>query len=85
MDKRFALQALPNASFEQHIHCALLENARPDALFDVWPAAGFNNDGFDPLQVQEMRKQQSCRPGSDNSDLRAQDRPSQWLVGTKSR
>src|SRR6266581_4044475 len=72
MDEPFALQALPDANFDQHIHRALLEHACADALFDVFPAARFDNDGFDPLQMEEVRKEQSRRPGSDDSDLCAQ-------------
>src|SRR6266478_6432987 len=72
MDEPFALQAIPDACFDQQIHGALLEHARPDALFDVFPGASFNNDGFDPLQVEEMRKQQSRGTGSDDSNLCAQ-------------
>ena len=72
MDEPFPLQALPDARFGQYIHSALLQHACPDALFDVFSAASFDNDGFDSLQVEEMREQQSCRPRSDNSDLSAQ-------------
>jgi hypothetical protein len=72
MDETFALQAFPDTCFDQHIHRALLEHACPDALFDVFPAASFDNDRFDSLQVEEMRKQQSRGPGSDDSNLCAQ-------------
>jgi hypothetical protein len=72
MDEPFALQAIPDACFDQQIHRALLEHARPDALFDVFPGASFDNDGFDPLQVEEVRKQQSRGTGSDDSNLCAQ-------------
>jgi hypothetical protein len=44
MDESFALQAIPDASFDQHIHRALLEHACADALFDIFPAAHFDND-----------------------------------------
>src|ERR1700675_806197 len=83
MDESLALQALSNARFNHHIHSALLEHAGTDAIFDVMPATVFDDDGFDPLQVKQVRKQQSCRPGSDDSDLRAQCFPSQRQVSMR--
>ncbi len=72
MHEPFAFQAFSNACFDHHVHSALLEHACADAMFDVMPAAGFYDDGIDSLQVKQVRKQQSRRPRSDNSDLRAQ-------------
>jgi hypothetical protein len=72
MDEAFTLQALSNACFDHHVHGALFEHARANAVFDVMPAAHFYNDGFDPLQVKQVRQQQSRGTRSDNSDLRAQ-------------
>src|SRR5712671_229603 len=72
MHEPFAFQAFSNACFDHHVHSALLEHACANAVFDVMPAAGFHDDGIDSLQVKQVRKQQSRRPRSDNSDLRAQ-------------
>jgi hypothetical protein len=49
MHEPFAFQAFSNACFDHHVHSALLEHACANAVFDVMPAAGFDNDGFDPL------------------------------------
>jgi hypothetical protein len=75
MDEPFSLQTFSNTCFDHHIHRALLEHACTDAVFDVMPAADFDDDGFDSQQVQQVRKQQSRRAGSDDSDLRAQGLP----------
>jgi hypothetical protein len=48
MNEPFAFQALSDARFDEHVHRALLEHACPDAHFDIFPAANFDNDGFDP-------------------------------------
>ena len=56
MREAFALQALADARFDQQIDRALLEQARADALLDVFSAARFEDDGFDSLQVEQMAR-----------------------------
>ena len=54
MGEAFALEALADARFDEQIDRALFEQARADALFDVFPAARFDDDGFDSLQVEQV-------------------------------
>ena len=75
MGERFALEALADARFNEQINRALFEQARANALFDVFPAARFKNNGFDPLQVEQMGEHKSRRTCPDNADLRAHDLP----------
>ena len=49
MGETFALEALADARFDKQIDCALFEEARADTFFDVFPAARFEDDRFDPL------------------------------------
>ncbi len=65
------MQALADARFDQQIDRALFKQARAHALFDIFPAARFENDGFDSLQVKQMSEHQSRRTCPDNADLRA--------------
>jgi hypothetical protein len=58
-----------HARFVQQIHRALFENPRAHAFLYVPPAARFQHDRFDSLQMQEMRKHQPGRPSPDNSYL----------------
>jgi hypothetical protein len=69
--ERFALKALADARFDEQVDRALFQQARADALFDVFPAARFDNDGFDSLQVEQVGEHQSRRTRPDNADLRA--------------
>jgi hypothetical protein len=71
MGKGFALETLPDAGFNQEVYCALFEQASADALFNIFSAARFDNDGFDSLQVQKMSEDQSCGARPDDADLRA--------------
>jgi len=71
MDQAFPLHPLADASFNQQIDGALLEQAGADSLFDVLPAARLEYDGLDALKVEQMREHQPCGSCTDNPDLRA--------------
>ncbi len=65
------MQALADARFDEQIDGALFEQSRANSLLDVFPAARFDDDGFDSLQVEQMGEHQSRRARPDNADLRA--------------
>lgn len=67
----FALQPFAYAGFFQQVHGALFENSRAHALLHVLAAAIFEDDGFDAVEMQQMRKNQACGPGADDANLRA--------------
>ena len=71
MNDALAVQALGHAHLGQQVDGSLLEHARPDALLDVLAAARLEDDGVDALQVQQVRKRQTRRPGADDRYLRA--------------
>jgi hypothetical protein len=73
VDQALARQSIAETGFDEQIDRALLEDTRADPMLDVLPAASFNNDRFDPLEVQEMRQQQSGGPGADDPDLGPRD------------
>jgi hypothetical protein len=67
----FALETFADAGLDKQIDGALFKQARADTLLDVFPGSRFENDGFYPLQVEQMGEDQSRRTCSDNADLRA--------------
>ncbi len=69
-----ALQPAAYTHLNQQVGGALFEQARAHTILTILPAAGFHHDGFNTLQVQQMREHQSGGSGSDNSDLRAHER-----------
>ena len=71
MDDALAVETLRHADLRQQVDGSLLEHARPDALLDVLAAARLEDDGVDALQVQQVRKRQTRRPGADDRYLRA--------------
>jgi len=71
MRERLTLQAFAHARFDEHFDRAVFEQARAHALFNIFTAARFDDDGIDPLQVEQVSEHQSCRPCPDDADLRA--------------
>jgi hypothetical protein len=71
MSKAFALETLSHTRFDEQIDGALFEQASADSLLDVFPGSRFENDGFDPLQVQQVGEHESRRTCADDADLRA--------------
>src|SRR5215472_3896966 len=80
MAKPLALQAFAETRLLQEIDRALLQHTRPDAAFDIVPAAALQNDGIDACTMQQAGQEQTCRPGADDADLRALPHPdsSRW-------
>ena len=65
----------PTPACVEQVDRALLEHAGADALLDVLAAAGLQHDRLDALGLQQLREHQSRRPGADDPDLRAHQRP----------
>jgi hypothetical protein len=55
---------------DQQIDGALLEQTCAHTLLDILPASVFEDDGFDPLQMEQMGENEPCRTRSYDSDLR---------------
>src|SRR3954471_20690257 len=68
-----ALHSLADAAVDQQVARPLLDQTSADAALDIRTTAAFEDDRFDPVQVQEMRQHQSGGPSADDSDLRAHD------------
>src|SRR5579872_5791751 len=64
-----AHQALAYAGFDHEVDRGLLEHAGAHAAFNVFAAARLQDDGFDSLEMQEMREHQAGWAGSDDADL----------------
>src|SRR5580704_4577455 len=71
MHQSFALQPFAYAGFFQQVNGALFENSGAHALLDVLAAAIFQDYGFDAVEMQQMRKNQTCGPGANDTNLRA--------------
>src|SRR3954470_971165 len=69
MDEPLPLHAFADARRDEEVARPLLDDAGPDAFLHVPPGARLKNDGLDPVDMQKMRKHQSGRTGSDDSDL----------------
>ena len=69
MDEAFALHPLAYANLSQKIDGPLFENTGADGGFDLFARACFQHDGRDAFKMQKMRQQQTCRSGSDDTDL----------------
>jgi hypothetical protein len=66
-----ALQPLADAGFDEEPHGSVLEDAGADALLDVLAASILEDDGLDPLELQQVAEEQPGGPRPDDSDLSA--------------
>jgi len=71
MHQPLFLQPRADARFHQQIHCALFQHAGAHAFLHVLARLRFENNRFDPFEMQQMRKHQPCRPRADYPDLGA--------------
>jgi hypothetical protein len=71
VDEALAFEPVSDTYLREEIDRGLFENSRADALFDVVPAASLQNNGVNPVQVQQMAEHEPCRAGSDNPHLGA--------------
>src|SRR3954464_13317862 len=67
----FPPNPLAHACSVKQVHRALLQNTRADSLLDVLSRLALNHDRVDSPQVQQLRKNQTRRTRSDDSNLRA--------------
>src|SRR5439155_3560414 len=65
----FTVEARADTDVAHHIHRALLENASTDALNDVVLAPGFEDDGIDALEMQQLSEQQARGASADDTYL----------------
>ena len=71
MDETLSLDPSRQPSGAKDVNDALLENSRPHARYDVLRCPSLENDGLDPLLVQQVREQKTRRACPDDRDLRA--------------
>ena len=69
VDESLAQHSIAEAHSAQQIDGRLLQDAGPEPVFDVGAVAILEHDRFDPLLVEQVRKQQSGRTGPDDRDL----------------
>ncbi len=70
VEHRLALHALTDAGLDQEVGRPLLQKAGADTALDVIAAAVFQDDGFDPRKVQQMRQHQPRGACTDDPDWR---------------
>jgi hypothetical protein len=85
MGKAFSLETFSYTCVDEQIDGSLLQQARADTLFDVFPGSRFENDGFDPLQVEQVGEHQARRTCPYNADLRAHVFPFALMMSPKLR
>jgi hypothetical protein len=71
VNKSLALHPFANTHLGEKIDGAGFEYTGANALLAVLARPVFENDGLDALKMKEVRKDEACRPGSDDSNLRA--------------
>ena len=69
VNEPFALEAFPHSGFGQKVNRSLLKQARAHAFFAILPGARLDDDGFNSLQMQKVRKNQSGGTRADDSNL----------------
>jgi len=70
MQHALAQKTLADAGRDQQIGAVLLEQAGAQPVLDVIPAPVLEDNGGDPLQMEEVGKHQTGRACSDNGNLR---------------
>ena len=71
VDHAFALHPFTHSGFCEQVDRALFQNACADSFLDILPAAIFDDDRFDSLQMEKVGEHQASRPCAYDSDLRA--------------
>src|ERR1700730_10163683 len=69
MEQRLALQPFTDTRIHQQVDGSLLETARADPFFDALAAGGFQNYGFDAVEMEQMSEHHPRRAGTPNADL----------------
>jgi hypothetical protein len=71
MNQALALHSIADAHPGEQIDGARFQNAGADALLAILARPVFENEGLNTVEMKQVRKDEACRPGSDDSDLRA--------------
>ena len=71
VDDPLAQHAVSHAGLDEEIRRPLLEHAGADPVLDVVAAPVLEDDGFDPLELEQPGQRQPGRPGADDRHLRA--------------
>jgi len=69
MNHAFALHPFAHPGFCEQINRPLFQNAGADAFLDILPAAIFDHDRFNSLQLEKVGKRQTSRSRAYDSDL----------------
>lgn len=69
MLQALAPQTLAHARLDQQIHRSLFQDSSTHPFLDVLATASLDDDRFDALEMEQMRKNEPGRTGSDDSDL----------------
>src|SRR5215471_11454549 len=69
VDQTLALGPLADSGLPHQVHGALLQHSRSYPLFHVLTRAAFENDGFNSVKVQQVRKHEAGRACPDNPHL----------------
>src|SRR5215212_5243114 len=69
MDEPLPLHTFADTRPDEEVARPLLDDAGADTLLDMPARPRLKDDRLDPFEMQKMRKHQSGRTGSDDSDL----------------
>jgi len=69
MNQAFAAHALADSGFVQQIHCALFQDARTNAILDMFASLGLDDDRLNARKMQELGQDKSGWSGSDDRNL----------------
>jgi hypothetical protein len=69
VDETFAPDAAAQPDFIQQIDRSLFEDAGANAIDDVFFAAGFEHDGIDAMEMEQVGEQKSRGSGADDAYL----------------
>lgn len=72
VNKPLLLQTFTNSQLNHQVNGSLLEHTGPNPFLNVSAAAIFNDHRLDAVSGEQMRKHQSGRTGTYDSDLRAE-------------
>ena len=64
VDEAFAFESFADTRLDHHVHSSLLEDTGADALFDILAAAIFDYDGFNSLEVEQVREDKTRGAGA---------------------
>jgi hypothetical protein len=72
VDQAFGLHALADAHFCEQVNRSLLQHTGANAFLHILTAATLDNDGVNPLQIQEVREHETGGSRTNNPDLGSQ-------------